>query len=423
MAPHSSPKSKQLTQKKTTKRVQNAQESTSTDGHLPPDQTPSPEPLDVDGNHSLQTAAPSITVPQRYSRQSESQNLNSGGTLSLNTNLPQKSLNSRISMSRNPSTNVPIASSKLDTPPNFSPITLPDVAETEDACQVKTNETLPADNSKVEGLLAHEGAGMGRHIQIWEEDSGETEHWSSLAQPDSADKGIPPFESAGWVWAPADALPEINGHGANNSPQKCDVGKTMKAKLHEWERSIPNLDAAEDDEETSDDELGEEATQEHRMNNVSQPQDHATLVGSENKQITLPSSSSSQNAQNVTRLRKQLQNSLIQRNNLDHEVAMLCAQRHNMDQEIAGLCASLGTPNEPGRAFDWRNVLPHLEQQLHIAQGQRTKLREQGEGTAPLDVEVVRRKEKLGLPFEAGFVAKRVITTQEEESRKRLRID
>lgn len=78
-------------------------------------------------------------------------------------------------------------------------------------------------------------------------------------------------------------------------------------------------------------------------------------------------------------------------------------------------------PNEPGRSFDWRLVLGHLDQQLHVIQGQRTGLREQGEGTAPLDLEVARLK-VLGLPFEAGFVAKRVIA-REEGAWKRHRVE
>ena len=79
-------------------------------------------------------------------------------------------------------------------------------------------------------------------------------------------------------------------------------------------------------------------------------------------------------------------------------------------------------PNEPGRSFDWRLVLGHLDQQLHVIQGQRTGLREQGEGTAPLDLEIARLKKVFGLPFEAGFVAKRVIA-REEGARKRHRVE
>ena len=229
------------------------------------------------------------------------------------------------------------------------------------------------------------------------------------------------------AWVPAsestkDGKPKVHGHGEDKSLKNGDADKTKKARFEEWARSVPNPDATEDDEETSDEESGEEGIQDTTMNNGSEPQHYTMHSGSEPTQMTLRSASSTQKTPIIPQLRKQLQTALAKRQTLDQEAAVLCAQRYKSDQEIARLCASLGMPNEPGRSFDWRLVLGHLDQQLLMIQGQRTRLREQGEGTAPLDLEVGRLKKVLGVPFEAGFVAKWVIA-REEGARKRHRVE
>jgi hypothetical protein len=86
--------------------------------------------------------------------------------------------------------NPALVNSNEDSSPVYSPVTPPDAAANEDDLSSKTSKTLSTDNytdysveySAHSEQIADVGSGSRRPVQIFEEDDGETEHSSPLAQ-------------------------------------------------------------------------------------------------------------------------------------------------------------------------------------------------------------------------------------------------
>ena len=305
--------------------------------------------------------------------------------------------------------------------PHRTPQGIIEIIEIEDDSSVRTAKASPAGSSTSSDLQAKARASLTQ-LQSFEGDDREAERRSLMPPPPTPKMkhlNTPLVPNTGPPKTTKDGDLSVNSHSAEKNVQNVDDSVPKKVRFDDWALSLPNPDPGEDEEDASDEEPSNEDTSDTTRNNGSDIQTSTTQSLSRFNQKMRRSA---QDALHVSQ-RNELQSALAKRQSLDHEAALLCSKRYQSDQEIARLCASLGTPNESGRSFDWRLILRHLDQQLQVVQKQRTGLQEQGEGTSVLDLEVIRIMTALGVPSEAGFVAKRALAGQGEMSRKRPRIE
>ncbi|KAL2043956.1 hypothetical protein N7G274_003476 [Stereocaulon virgatum] len=296
-----------------------------------------------------------------------------------------------------------------------------EVVEIEGESSARTANTPPADSSTPSDLQAKARASLAQ-LRGFKGYDREAERRSLMPPPPTPKLkhlNIPSVPNTGPPEITKDGEHSVNSHSTEKNLQNVDAGVPKKVRFDDWALSVPRSDPAEDEEDSSDEESSVEDTYDSTRNNGSDNQTSATQSPSNSNQKTRRKAQDALHASQ----RSELRSALAKRQSLDHETALLCSKRYQIDQEIARLCAALGTPNEPGRSFDWRVILWHLDQQLQVVQKQRIRLHEQGEGTWFLDLEVVRLMKAMGVPCEAGFVAKRALSAQGETGRKKSRIE